>query len=193
MVNSPLRHSSRQLPRQPLAVCWHSYRRAPCIRFPRHWRRWLLDSGSLTARLKALSGGDFRVELVAQGWGFPNLSEARALKIDPRLRVLVREVRLIGGGQTWIHARSLIPATTLTGRHRKLAHLGNRPLGEVLFKDLSMRRGAIETARVPMATDNGMMGAQTWARRSVFQLDQKPLLVSEVFMPQLLLLPRPVQ
>ncbi len=159
---------------------------------PRHWRGWLLDNGSLTARLKALSAGDFRVEVVSQGWGLPNLSEARALNIDPRLRVLVREVRLIGCGQAWVHARSLIPATTLTGRHRKLAHLGDRPLGELLFKDLSMRRGAIETARIPMTGGDQsatavLLNGRAWARRSVFRLDQKPLLVSEVFLPQLLL------
>ncbi|MEH6649536.1 MAG: chorismate lyase [Motiliproteus sp.] len=181
------------LPRQQLAVRWRSYRRTPCFRLPRHWRSWLLDSGSLTARLKALSNGDFRVEVVSQGWGYPNLSEARALQIDPRLRVLIREVRLIGCGQPWVHARSLIPATTLTGRHRKLAHLGTRPLGEVLFKDLSMRRGAIETARLPLVADvdlnhlsaSASAVVQAWGRRSVFRLDDKPLLVSEIFLPQL--------
>ena len=165
--------------RQPLAVRWRSYRRSPCLPLP---RGWLLDSGSLTARLLARSGGDFRVELVAQGWGHPNLSEARALKIDPRLQVLIREVRLLGCGQPWVHARSLIPATTLTGRHRKLAHLGDRPMGELLFSDPGMQRGAIETARIPLYTS----ASRVWARRSVFLLDHKPLLVSEVFLPQLL-------
>lgn len=175
---------SRTLSRQPLSVRWRSYRRHPSLQLPRRWRGWLLDSGSLTARLVALSAGDFRVEVVAQGWGRPNLSEARALRIDPRLRVLVREVRLIGHGQAWVHARSLIPSTTLTGPHRKLAHLGNRPLGEVLFQDPSMERSPIETALVPLYRDN----QRAWARRSVFRLDGKPLLVSEVFLPQLLAL-----
>ena len=104
------------------------------------------------------------------------------MQIDPRLLVLVREVRLLGCGQTWVHARSLIPATTLTGRHRKLAHLGNRPLGEVLFSDPGMQRGDIETARVPLYSAD----SRAWARRSVFMLDHKPLLVSEVFLPPLL-------
>ncbi|MEH6825412.1 MAG: chorismate lyase [Motiliproteus sp.] len=167
------------LSRQHLAVRWRSYRRVPGRLLPGHW---LLDSGSLTARLVALSGGDFRVEVVAQGWERPNISEALALQIDPRLKVLVREVRLLGCGQVWVHARSLIPATTLTGRHRKLATLGSRPLGEVLFTDPGMQRGAIETARVPLYSP----ASRAWARRSVFYLDHKPLLVSEVFLPQLL-------
>ena len=149
---------------------------------PRHWRSWLLDNGSLTERLIARAQGDFRVEVVAQGWSRPNLLEARALQVDPRLRVLVREVRLIGRGEAWVHARSLIPATTLTGRHRKLAHLGDRPLGQVLFNDPTMRRDAIETASIPLYTP----GQRAWARRSVFRLDGKPLLVSEVFLPALL-------
>jgi chorismate--pyruvate lyase len=146
----------------------------------------LLDSGSLTARLIALSAGDFRVEVVTQGWGRPNLSEARALRIDPRLLVLVREVRLLGCGQPWVHARSLIPATTMTGRHRQLAHLGTRPLGELLFSDQGMQRGVIETAQVALYSPSPPQSTQTWARRSVFFLDHKPLLVSEVFLPALL-------
>ncbi len=171
--------SPQPLSRPYLTVRWRSYRRSPCAALP---SQWLLDRGSLTARLVALSAGDFRVEVVAQGWQRPHLEEAQALQIDPRLLVLVREVRLLGCGQAWVHARSLIPATTLTGRHRKLAHLGNRPLGELLFSDPGMQRGAIETARVPLDAS----GTRAWARRSVFLLDHKPLLVSEIFLPQLL-------
>lgn len=171
--------SHQTLSRQQLAVRWRSYRRTPSRMLP---SGWLLDSGSLTARLMALSGGDFRVQVVAQEWGRPHPSEARVLNIDPRLRVLIREVRLFGLGQPWVHARSLIPATTLTGRHRKLASLGNRPLGELLFNDPGMRRGSIETAQVPLYSPD----SRTWARRSVFMLDDKPLLVCEVFLPPLL-------
>lgn len=150
--------------------------------FDHRYRSWLLDSGSLTARLRQLAKGDLRVEVVSQGWGRPNLSEARVLGIDPRQRVLVREVRLIGRGQAWVHARSLIPATTLTGKYRQLAHLGNRPLGELLFTDPDIQRGTIQTAPIPLYSPQ----QRCWARRSVFHLAGKPLLVSEVFLPALL-------
>nr|WP_242521455.1 chorismate lyase [Motiliproteus sp. SC1-56] len=170
--------------RQPLSVRWRSYRRGPCSRLPRAWRGWLLDSGSLTRRLKRASAGDFRVEVLFQGWSRPTLSEARALGIAPSQQVLVREVRLWGLGEPWVCARSIIPATTLTGPQRRLKFLGERPLGAVLFNDPSMHRGPIETAQLPL---NGTRTrTRAWARRSVFRLEGKPLLVSEIFLPSLL-------
>lgn len=173
---------TRSLIRQPLSTRWRSYRRVPSIRLPRPWRHWLLEKGSLTQRLIDASDGDFRVELVFQGWSHPRRSEALALGIHPRQRVLIREVRLIGRGRTWVHARSIIPASTLTGPQRRLRYLGERPLGAVLFRDPAMRRGPIETCLLP----RHLLTRRLWARRSVFYLDGKPLLVSEVFLPALL-------
>lgn len=172
------------LARQPLSIRWRSYRRVPSVRLPRGWRHWLLEKGSLTRRLVAASDGDFAVDVLYQGWSHPTLSEARALGIHPRQRVLIREVRLKGRGQAWVYARSIIPGSTLSGPQRRLRQLGDRPLGEVLFRDPCMRRGPIETARLPI---EGVSGG-CWARRSVFFLADKPLLVSEIFLPALLAL-----
>jgi chorismate--pyruvate lyase len=178
----PVLPVAASLIRQPLSLRWRSYRRVPSVRLPRRWRSWLLEKGSLTRRLVAASGGEFAVEVRYQGWSHPSLSEARALGIHPRQRVLIREVCLKGRGQVWVCARSILPASTLTGPRRRLKQLGERPLGEVLFRDPSMRRGPIETALLPLEGQP----RRCWARRSVFYLDDKPLLVSEVFLPALL-------
>lgn len=152
---------------------------------PRHWRHWLEDRGSLTRRLVSASGGDFRVQILRQFVGLPSAEEARTLRLAPRRRALIREVLLIGNGVPWVFARSILPLTTLSGRLRRLRKLDNRPLGQLLFSDNSMTRGAVEVARIdgsclPAACD--AQGQQLWGRRSVFRLDGKPLLVCEIFL-----------
>ncbi|PIE25195.1 MAG: chorismate--pyruvate lyase [Neptuniibacter caesariensis] len=148
---------------------------------PQAWRTWLTDSGSLTQRLVRLSKGDFRVEVIRQGWFRPTRSEALELGINARQFTLVREVQLVGNDQPWVFARSIIPAQTLTGRQRQLRMLGNRSLGTLLFTDPTMRRAPLQISRLKTRDQ-----CQVWARRSVFFLSDKPLLVSEVFLPALL-------
>ena len=169
------------LTRQHFDTRWKSLRRPYQPAVSRQWRSWLMDRGSLTQRLIKRSNGDFRVELVRQGWARPTRSEAKALNMSTRQVALVREVQLIGKGQPWVFARSIIPAPTLTGPQRQLKVLGTQSLGSLLFTDPTMRRGHFQICRLSL--DNHK---KVWARRSVFFLSNKPLLVSEVFLPQLL-------
>ncbi len=159
---------------------WTALRRPSQQQAPCDWRGWLSDSGSLTRRLVQLSRGDFRVEVVSQGWGRPTRSEAKVLGMRSRQRALVREVQLIGNGQPWVYARSIIPAQTLTGPQRQLKRIGTRPLGALLFSDPTMRRGPLQISRLALRDQS-----RVWARRSLFYLAEKPLLVCEVFLPAL--------
>jgi chorismate--pyruvate lyase len=134
------------------------------------------------------SGGNFSVEVLSQTMTTPLLSEARILGLPFRQRALVREVILYGCDQPWVYARSIIPVKTLTGRLKSLQKLDNRPLGALLFNDASMQRGNIEIAcmnskhHLQPALPKNIEGT-IWGRRSVFFLDKKPLLVSEMFLP----------
>ncbi|MFN2308276.1 MAG: chorismate lyase [Gammaproteobacteria bacterium] len=153
-------------------------------------RDWLLDTGSLTRRLQARCTGRFQVRVVAQGWGRPRLDECRALGLRRPLYALIREVQLLCAGRPWVFARTIIPIGTLRGRERRLAQLGARPLGALLFADPHMRRGPLEVACVcagqPLyhTAVQGLAAppARIWGRRSVFRLGGKPLLVSEFFL-----------
>lgn len=162
-------------------VRWYTLRRPASTDAPLCWRKWLLDPGSLTQRLVSLSQGDFRVEVIRQGWYHPTRSEAKALGMRPRQLAIIREVQLIGNGQPWVFARSVIPATTLTGKQRELNFIGSRSLGTILFRDPTMQRGPLKVSRLKIQD-----GDSAWARRSLFYLSNKPLLVSEVFLPALL-------
>ena len=105
---------------------------------------------------------------------------------------LIRQVQLLCGEQAWVYARTVIPVSSLRGRLQRLAHLGTRPLGGMLFADPGMQRGDVQLAR--LGTGQPMHAAATfhlvlppveiWGRRTVFRLAHKPLLVSEVFLPE---------
>lgn len=154
---------------------------------------WLLDTASLTHRLQQACPGGFRVNLLQQGWGRPRHDEIEALGMRASERAIVRQVQLLCHDTPWVYARTIIPVTTLSGRQRQLGHLGIKPLGAVLFADPSMRRGPVQVARITdgmkLYTDacQGLRGkpAEIWGRRSVFRVDNKPLLVAEIFLPTL--------
>ena len=176
LTNDRLTHASH----------WRLLRHCHRGQVPGDWRPWLEDRGSLTRRLVARGGGDFRVEILRQRVARPTPSEARALGLPPGRRAMIREVILWGRSRPWVFARSIIPLTTLTGRQRRLRQLDDRPLGHVLFSDNSMRRGPVAVARIPGATLPAPVtapGTRLWGRRSVFHLDGKPLLVAEIFLP----------
>jgi chorismate--pyruvate lyase len=155
-------------------------------------RPWLLDRASLTLRLQQLCPGRFRVRLLAQAWDRPFGDEAQLLGMRSGSRALIRQVQLLCGEQAWVYARTVIPVSSLRGRLQRLARLGNRPLGGMLYADPSMQRGGVELAR--LGTGQAMHTAATfhlapppgeiWGRRTVFRLADKPLLVSEIFLPE---------
>jgi chorismate--pyruvate lyase len=154
---------------------------------------WLLDPSSLTRRLQLTCRGQFRVVPVNQRWFRPQLNEAQALGIRPHERCFIREVHLLCENQPWVFARTVIPVRTLTGRRRRLTRLGNKPLGAVLFADPGMRRSNIEIARLEAGQvlfesaikPLSERPSEIWGRRSAFFLGNKPLLVSEIFLPEI--------
>ncbi len=148
-------------------------------RIPQHWQAWLHDDGSLTQRLIHASKGKFLVRVVSNQWGVPSPSEAQALELKARQKAIIRQVELVCHGQVWVCARSIIPHSTLAGRLRKFKNIGDMPLGALLFKHPNMQRGALEVACLKQT--DGVL--EHWARRSVFYLDDKGILVTEVFMP----------
>jgi chorismate lyase len=150
-------------------------------------RSWLLDSGSLTAKLLKLSHGDFKVQVLRQARARALRSEALALGIGFNELCLVREVILRGHNQPWVFARSVLPLRSLTGALRHLRKQGNRPLGAFLFSQPHLKRSPIALALISSHhayTPETLMGlASVWGRRSIFSLAGKSLLVSEVFLP----------
>lgn len=170
---------------------WQPHERYCRAAIPQALCAWLLDPESLTLRLQQLCPGRFEVRLVALQRGRPARSEIEALGMRRGSHALIRQVLLHCGGEPWVYARTVIPLRSLRGRLKRLAHLGTRPLGAVLFADPGMHRGVVELACIEpgqalytAATAHlRTRPAAIWGRRSVFTIARKPLLVSEVFLP----------
>jgi chorismate--pyruvate lyase len=138
-------------------------------------KEWLLDPFSMTKRLKLhckqLSVDLLELETLAAEGLTP---DEKKLLADENC--LVREVVLKGDGIAWVYARTLIPFSTLTDTEGDIAELGGSPLGERVFADPRARRDAYSMAIIMLDT------IPLLARRTRLWINQKPLLVSELFL-----------
>ena len=187
-----MKHRARTCCRESL---WQSAKASRKSRISERLRLWLLDNGSLTRRLRTLCPHGFRVHIISQGWSPPMINEAHHLAISFHTKVFSREVVLQCGQHALVYARTVIPARTLRGRLSRLAKLGNKPLGEILFTDPHIHRRDLEIARLQPGevlfekARMAMVDAPSppvnaiWARRSTFAYHDKRLLVSEIFLP----------
>lgn len=153
-------------------------------------RRWLSDSGSLTARLAARSTR-LQVRVLRQSMTLPNEDERALVGLPRGRRAWLREVLLIADGRPVVFAHSVLAPRDLRGPWRMAAGVGGRPLGAALFADPRIVRGDLHCERLAAAHPlhrraQLAVGAQLpalWARRSRFLRDGRPLLVTEVFLP----------
>jgi chorismate--pyruvate lyase len=158
---------------------------------PANLSAWLSHKGSFMRRLKKYGVKNAVIQVLTQSWLYPSQEERALLKIKPRQLVFVREVVITSPPAKWMFARTVLPRATLTGKERRLAHLKNRALGSVLFKDPHVRRGEFELACVrrgsawyqKIVNTRAAEADAFWARRSVFLINHKPLLLTEIFFP----------
>ena len=156
------------------------------------YRKWLIDNGSLTVRLKARYA-DFSVHPVAVKYAKPIVDEAALLNLPAYKAALIREVLLLGNNQPVVFAHSVLPRASLRGAWQGLGMLGNKPLGATLFANPKVKRTPLEYKKLPRQHPISMQVAEhlqtspksLWARRSVFSLNCARILVTEVFLPQL--------
>lgn len=155
---------------------------------------WLVDNGSLTLRLQQ-KYPDFSVRSMPLKYMRPLVDEASLLRVSLSEAVLVREVRLMGEGRPVVFAHSVLPQSSLKGDWAVLGRLGNRPLGAALFanprvvrdplsfKKLSPHHALFRRAARHLSSEPEFL----WARRSVFRLGDAAILVTEIFLPAVLL------
>lgn len=171
-------------------------RRAPRATVPARLRPWLTDPGSLTARIRARCHR-FSVRVLGQRLARVHRDEAAALGLSVGELAWLREVVLEADGVAVVYARSIMPRGNLRGGWRRFTGLGSRPLGAALFANPRIVRQPLHVARLDRrdrrfhlaARAAAPPGCSLWARRSVFLLEGRALLVSEVFLPGIALLP----
>ncbi|MDZ4141472.1 MAG: chorismate lyase [Methylotenera sp.] len=154
---------------------------------------WLIDSGSLTARLQQRYTS-FSVKPVVVKYAKPMQDEAALLHLPICKTALIREVLLMGYNQPVVFAHSVLPRASLRGAWNGLGRLGNKPLGATLFANpkvirtpLSYKKLTPNSALYRHATQHlTSKPGYLWARRSIFSLNCANIMVTEVFLPQLL-------
>ena len=156
-------------------------------------RPWLHDHGSLTQRIQQRCA-QFTVQPVRSGLANIAHDEATLLGIAPHHLAYSREVFLLADGKPVVFAHSTCAINQLRGAWKAMSGLGNRSLGSLLFTHPLVIRQPLRFKALrshhPLyrsATQN-LEGASDalWARRSLFTLHGAPLLVTEVFLPEIL-------
>lgn len=141
-------------------------------------RAWPYLPGSLTKQLRRVCGGRLCVYVVGEDWVRADAATARDLLLRRGVRVWRREVLLKCDDQAWLHAVSFVGASAL--KSLGLRRLGQRPLGEVLF-----RRGS-RCLRRRVLRRFGAADEQTlWRRSAVFEVHGHRVLLHEDFLAAL--------
>jgi chorismate--pyruvate lyase len=157
---------------------------------PTNIRGWLTYSGLLSARMRELFGSGYALHVVREVDTTENNAVLTQLGWDPQ-PARVREIEIVNGSRRAMFAQTLIPQSTLRSQ-AWLRELGTKSLGETLAQVSAVRRSELEfqELRAPdplfaRALPEPKHTTSLWARRSVFAVADAPLLVTEVFLPEL--------
>ncbi|MDO4251252.1 MAG: chorismate lyase [Moraxella sp.] len=96
----------------------------------------LHSTGSLTARLEKIAKKPLLVQVIKEGYETLDFSTKQQLGLACHKPCIgwVRKVALYGTHDTpWVYATSVFPINSLTGKGKRLKHLGDTPIGYVLF------------------------------------------------------------
>jgi chorismate--pyruvate lyase len=169
---------------------------------------WLRDHGSLTRRIQQRCE-KFTVHPLFSGLDKVAFDEAKTLGFAHHRLAFSREVFLYADGKPVVFAHSACAQRDSRGAWQAIRGLGNQSLGTLLFTHPLVKRQPLHYKKLhpqyPLyrsacALSNGTVLPRShgereqngrapdflWARRSLFYLNEAPLLVTEVFLPEIL-------
>ena len=174
--------SARALPTTPTTVTiatatperWLSVEALAGCELDAPMRSWLTTPGLLTERVRAASGAQFSLSVLAE-----------EVHDGEHRRVILLGTRT----QPWIYAETAIPDRTLA-LQPWLARMGRISLGETLATRDATRSAFAYARLTPQAplvaralAHTGHAAQPLWVRRSDFFVQGSPLTVQEVFLP----------
>jgi chorismate--pyruvate lyase len=160
-------------------------------RLPEQAASWIYEPESITRRLRCLYNNQVNVELLLHQHGFAFISENQLLGQSNYHYSLIREVILKSNRKPLILARPIIPIKTLHGAQKILSRLGNKPLGEVIFSYPKLQRLEMQVCKIepshwlPDIKNRIDLNQSIWARRTIYAIKNRQLLVSEYFLPEI--------
>ena len=182
--------------RNRLRSAWNRVGSGEIHQAPRKWQEWLSDTGSLTQKIEKAIGQKLEVQVLRDCPQSLNSDESRYFRFKTR-RCRVREVLLCANNIPLVMAHSVIPTLSSCGSNHAVLRLGKKPLGAVLFAKTRMHSKA-KPPRDIARLDKGSalwkqcsknysgLSSPLWARRTLYQLKGRPILVNEIFLPALL-------
>lgn len=157
---------------------------------------WLAEPASLTARIIGAmpSGARFSVQVLHHGGGRPYADEAALLSLSPASMACTRDVLLRVDATPVVYAHSVVPRAWRHHPWTAWDRVGSKALGTVLFVEPGIQAGPLSfrrlDARHPLyctaAAQLGAVPRYLLARRATFWRAGAPLLVTEVFLPNVL-------
>lgn len=144
-------------------------------------------------RLKNAGVFDAKIEVIAETWQVLFPDEKTILPVTDE--AFVREVWITSENKCWMFARTVIPRTFLKGKFCALQSLNTRPIGSILFHDKNIQRSDFEFRCMDptfdlyhQIKDKQQQDSTIYARRSLFSVDNASLLLTEIFMPDMMTL-----
>ncbi|MCX7188341.1 MAG: chorismate lyase [Proteobacteria bacterium] len=172
---------------------WHA--RTPTV--DNSYAPWLRTGESLTLRIQQRCGS-FSVRNIRSHLAIATHDETALLGLPSQQKIYTREVLLYADDKPVVYAHSVVAPLHLSGAWHALRRLGNRSLGTLLFSHPLVRRSAPHFCTLRPSHPLHRRAAivlntrpeRLWARRSLFFLRNAPLLVTEIFLPDILTLQR---
>jgi chorismate--pyruvate lyase len=147
------------------------------FRFPSAWvSAWLLAEGSLSLSLNAHCQ-QLSVKLLKNQWLENDRLTGQEASLLPDEACLLRQVILAGDEVDWVLGSTLIPRSSAQDTDYDFTQQGELPLGVTIFRAENVKRDRLQVANI-MAD-----GRCLFARRSRLWMDHKPMLVTEIFLP----------
>ena len=170
----------------PQTIHWNKADNFSWDVLPARVRRWLFSTASTSALIQKGCEQTPIIDIVRHGWQYPHISECLVLGMKRNTYAWVREIRMLGADKPWMLARVIFPRATL--RHAGHPNItGTAPIGHALFNDNRTSRSTFEIAQLygkhPPLSHALKWESSVWGRRSVFFIDDWPILLSEVFLP----------
>lgn len=155
---------------------------------------WLLKPFVLSQAMRDCAG-ELNVKRIKEELALPTKEEVARLALD-NVQAWIRQIYIIGDNLPFSYAKVVVPIETYQKFQSDFDNLKDNLLGEkLLYTRDDLTRSPFEYACImqgsPLYNDAvdilpiNKQPAYLWARRSVFNMSIYPLLVTEVFLPDM--------
>ncbi|MCL9783572.1 chorismate lyase [Vibrio sp. S4M6] len=156
-------------------VKWQS---VDSFRFPNSLtERWVLENGSMSHLIKS-NCQNLTVKVLHNKVVKAERLNHQEIQLLDYQQCLLRKVALCGDDVPWVLGRTLIPESSLDLKGHDFSKQGDTPLGVTIFGSEDVQRDSLQVGVV--STETG----DVFARRSRLWVNQKPMLVAELFLPE---------